>query len=64
LEHIVNIQTIITALGIGFCGGICCVLIDLDHPISYWIKGKTSRPFHIPVAIIACVVIIGVIAYH
>jgi hypothetical protein len=64
LEYIIGVQTVAVALGVGFCGGICCVLIDIDHPISYWIKGKTSRPFHIPLAIIACVVIIYIIAYN
>ena len=39
---------------IGICG-LAGVLIDLDHPISYGITGKTSRFLHIPLAIVCCV---------
>ena len=44
-------------LWVGVCGGFVGVLIDLDHPISYWLTGKVQRWFHIPFAIISGVVL-------
>ena len=39
---------------IGSCG-LAGILIDIDHPISYWITGKATRADHIPVAVISCI---------
>ncbi len=44
-------------------GGLAGVLLDLDHPISYWIAGYTSRAAHIPFALISSLVLCGVSAY-
>jgi uncharacterized membrane protein YvlD (DUF360 family) len=49
-------------LYIFWISGLCGVLLDLDHPISYWITGKTSRFAHIPAAIISGIVLCFVIS--
>lgn len=41
---------------IGACG-LVGVLIDLDHPIAYWITGEPSRFAHFPLAIVSGVVL-------
>jgi uncharacterized membrane protein YvlD (DUF360 family) len=47
-------------LYIGIFGGIISVLIDLDHPITYWLKGTNLRAAHIPLAIISCIILCSV----
>jgi hypothetical protein len=47
---------------IGICG-LAGVLIDIDHPISYWITGEARRADHIPLGIISCVILCGVSTY-
>jgi hypothetical protein len=37
---------------IGSCG-LVGILIDIDHPISYWITGQASRAAHIPLAVVS-----------
>src|SRR5271157_3080258 len=44
------------------CCGLAGVLVDIDHPITYWITGKASRADHIPLAIISCLILCGVSA--
>jgi hypothetical protein len=46
---------------IGSCG-LVGVLVDIDHPITYWIAGKATRADHVPLAIISCVILCGVSA--
>jgi len=46
---------------IGLCG-LSGVLVDLDHPISYWITGHASRAAHLSIAVICGLVLCGVIA--
>jgi uncharacterized membrane protein len=46
---------------IGICG-LVGVLVDIDHPIAYWVTGKTTRADHIPLAIISCLILCGVSA--
>jgi hypothetical protein len=46
---------------IGACG-LAGVLVDADHLFAYWITGHSSRAAHSPLAIIAGIVIGGVIA--
>ena len=46
---------------IGICG-VAGVLVDTDHPITYWITGKATRADHIPLAIISCLILCGVSA--
>ena len=41
--------------------GCLGVLVDIDHPISYWIEGKTTRADHVPFGIVSCLVLCGVI---
>ena len=41
---------------IGSCG-LAGVLIDIDHPIAWWLTGKTTRADHIPLAIISCIIL-------
>jgi hypothetical protein len=47
---------------IGSCG-LAGVLVDIDHPISYWITGKAPRAAHLPLAVISCIVLCCVSAY-
>ena len=42
------------------CCGLAGILVDIDHPISYWITGKATRADHIPLAIISCIILCGV----
>jgi uncharacterized membrane protein len=44
---------------IGTCG-LAGILVDIDHPITYWFTGKTTRADHIPLAIISCIILCGV----
>ena len=41
---------------IGSCG-LAGVLVDIGHPITYWITGKATRAGHIPLAVISCIVL-------
>ena len=47
---------------IGACG-LAGILVDIDHPITYWITGKASRADHKTLAIISCLILCGVSAY-
>ena len=47
---------------IGVCG-LAGVLVDIDHPITYWITGKATRADHIPLAFMCCLILCGVSAY-
>jgi len=47
---------------IGTCG-LAGILVDIDHPIAYWITGKTPRADHKTLAIISCLILCGVSAY-
>jgi hypothetical protein len=47
---------------IGYCG-LAGILIDLDHPISYWITGKATRAAHSVIGIACCIILCGIIAY-
>jgi uncharacterized membrane protein len=44
------------------CCGLAGILVDIDHPITYWLTGKTTRADHIPLAIISCIILCGVSA--
>jgi hypothetical protein len=44
------------------CGLVGC-LVDIDHPISYWLTGKALRADHIPLGIGSCLVLCGVSTY-
>ena len=46
---------------IGSCG-LAGILVDIDHPITYWITGKVTRADHIPLAVISCLILCGVSA--
>ena len=46
---------------IGGCG-LAGILVDIDHPITYWFTGKATRADHIPLAIISCIILCGVSA--
>lgn len=46
---------------IGICG-MAGVLVDIDHPVSYWVEGHFTQADHIPIAVIGCVVLFGVSA--
>ena len=37
--------------------GLAGVLVDVDHPITYWLTGKATRVDHIPLAIISCLIL-------
>ena len=41
---------------IGSCG-LAGILVDIDHPITYWITGKATRADHIPLAVISGIVL-------
>jgi hypothetical protein len=47
---------------IGICG-LVGVLVDIDHPISYWFTGYDSRAAHIPLAIICFIMLCSIGAY-
>jgi len=44
---------------IGSCG-LAGILVDIDHPITYWLTGKATRADHIPLAIICCIILCGI----
>ncbi len=46
---------------IGLCG-LVGVLVDLDHPITYWITGHASRAAHLSIAVVSGLVLCSVIA--
>ena len=46
---------------IGSCG-LAGILVDIDHPITYWLTGKATRADHIPLAIISCIILCSVSA--
>jgi hypothetical protein len=47
---------------IGSCG-LAGVLVDIDHPITYWLTGKATRADHIPLAIMCCLILCLISAY-
>jgi len=57
LEYLARYNLLGVPLWIILLGGVCGVLVDVDHPISYWIMGQTSRAGHIPFAIISLFVL-------
>jgi hypothetical protein len=57
LHKIIHSKVLGVPFYVGFWGGLVSVLIDLDHPIAYWITGKTERSAHIPIAIISGIVL-------
>ena len=52
-----------STLRIFWISGLVGVLVDLDHPISYWITGQAERTAHIPLFYISIAVICGVSAF-
>ena len=63
LERFIHHSCLGVPLGVICLCGFVGIFIDLDHPISYWITGKTLRADHIPLGIISCLVLCGVITY-
>jgi hypothetical protein len=63
LERLVHYQVRGVPLWvIGTCG-LVGILVDIDHPITYWITGETLRADHKTLAIISCLILCGVSAY-
>ena len=47
----------------GLCG-LAGVLVDVDHPISYYFaQGSNQHFLHIPLFLIGCLVLLGLSAY-
>ena len=51
------------ALWVGFFGGVVGVLVDLDHPVSFFLKVENGRFFHYPIFFLTFAVFCGLCAY-
>ena len=62
LDSIVHYKMRNVPLWVIGCCGLAGILVDIDHPITYWLAGKATRTDHIPLAIISCIILCGVSA--
>ena len=62
LDSIVRYKVRNVPLWVIGCCGLAGILVDIDHPITYWLTGKATRADHIPLAIISCIILCGVSA--
>jgi hypothetical protein len=57
LDSIVHYKVRNVPLWVIGCCGLAGILVDIDHPITYWLTGKATRADHIPLAIISCIIL-------